>query len=167
MNTLLIREIQAEDQSSFLAMTNYSQILHHPWVFPPLSVAEFEAYFQRSQQPNQKSYILILENNIIGVYNLSEIVRGFFQNAYLGFYVAKDYDGKGWMSQGLKLLLHKAFAELELHRIEANIQPQNAPSIALVKKNGFRLEGFSQRYLKINNIWCDHERWAITKEEWL
>lgn len=76
------------------------------------------------------------ENNIIGVFNLSEIVHGCFQSAYLGFYVSKDYVGKGLMSEGLQLLLNKAFVELSLHRIEANIQPANNSSIFLVQRNG-------------------------------
>ena len=58
-----------------------------------------------------------------------------------------------------------AFGDLGLHRVEANIQPGNAASIALVKGAGFRLEGVSPRYLKIGGVWCDHERWAMTVEE--
>ena len=67
----------------------------------------------------------------------------------------------------LKLVMNKAFTELGLHRLEANIQPDNNDSIILVKHNGFRKEGFSPRYLRINDKWSDHERWAITKEDWL
>jgi len=65
------------------------------------------------------------------------------------------------------LLLDKVFNELKLHRIEANIQPTNSSSIHLVTQNGFRKEGFSPRYLKINNIWQDHFRFALTSEEWM
>ena len=93
-------------------------------------------------------------------------MRGLFQNAYLGFSVVIEYAGKGYMSIGLKLVLHKIFTELNLHRVEANIQPQNTKSINLVKANGFRKEGFSPRYLKINGNWRDFERWAIIYEDW-
>ena len=58
-----------------------------------------------------------------------------------------------------------AFDSLRLHRLEANIQPSNAASIALAKGAGFRLEGFSPRYLKIDGQWRDHERWAIVAED--
>ena len=66
----------------------------------------------------------------------------------------------------MQLVLREAFGPLKLHRIEANIQPGNRPSIALAQRNGFQLEGFSPRYLKINGRWRDHERWAITAEQW-
>jgi ribosomal-protein-alanine N-acetyltransferase len=70
------------------------------------------------------------------------------------------------MTEALDLALRHAFRTLKLHRIEANIQPENAASIALVRKLAFRLEGFSPRYLKIGGRWRDHERWAILREEW-
>ncbi|MFT5286394.1 MAG: ribosomal-protein-alanine N-acetyltransferase [Planctomycetota bacterium] len=70
------------------------------------------------------------------------------------------------MTEGLQFIMKHAFERLELHRIEANIIPTNAPSKALVKRAGFRLEGLSPRYLKIAGAWQDHERWAITVEDW-
>ena len=70
------------------------------------------------------------------------------------------------MAEGLALLLRHAFRELKLHRLEANIQPGNLASIELARRCGFRLEGFSPRYLKVGGRWRDHERWAITREEW-
>lgn len=103
---------------------------------------------------------------ITGVTNLSNIVRGAFQSAYMGYYVGAVYAGKGIMTEAIPLMLNLAFRELKLHRVEANIQPHNTASIALVKRLGFRLEGFSPRYLKIGGRWRDHERWAILAEEW-
>jgi [ribosomal protein S5]-alanine N-acetyltransferase len=70
------------------------------------------------------------------------------------------------MSDGLQLVLARAFTDLRLHRLEANIQPGNAASIALVRKAGFVREGFSERYLKIGGRWRDHEHWAIRAEQW-
>jgi ribosomal-protein-alanine N-acetyltransferase len=64
------------------------------------------------------------------------------------------------------LALHYAFVRLKLHRLEANIQPGNQPSLALVTRLGFQREGFSPRYLKIAGRWRDHERWALLAEDW-
>lgn len=165
-NNVFIRELTREDKQTFLSAMQGSQSLHYPWIKAPTTPAEFDEYFQRYQQENQKSFLVCnaLEN-IVGVFNVSEIVRGLFQNAYLGFYAVADFAGKGYMSAGLKLVLAKVFHELKLHRIEANIQPDNIQSIQLVKKNGFRCEGFSPRYLKIDNEWRGHERWAMTYED--
>ena len=71
------------------------------------------------------------------------------------------------MAEGVALALDHAFTTLHLHRIEANIQPSNIASINLVKRLGFSNEGFSRQYLKINGKWRDHERWALTIENWL
>jgi len=70
------------------------------------------------------------------------------------------------MSQALELTLAHAFGPLRLHRLEANIQPANTASIALVRRAGFVNEGFSERYLKVGGRWRDHERWALRVEQW-
>jgi ribosomal-protein-alanine N-acetyltransferase len=70
------------------------------------------------------------------------------------------------MSEGLQLVLARAFTDLRLHRLEANIQRGNLASIALVRKAGFVREGLSERYLKIAGRWREHERWAIRAEQW-
>jgi RimJ/RimL family protein N-acetyltransferase len=85
----------------------------------------------------------------------------------LGFYAVANYAGQGYMSAGLKKLLNHFFNELALHRIEANIQPTNTQSIQLVKSNGFRYEGSSPHYLRINDIWQEHEHWAMTHEDFI
>ena len=69
------------------------------------------------------------------------------------------------MRAALQLVLDQAFGPLALHRVEANIQPGNAPSVALARGAGFRLEGFSPRYLLIGGRWRAHERYAITAED--
>ena len=69
------------------------------------------------------------------------------------------------MLEGLQLVIREAFGPLELHRLEANIQPGNERSIRLVQGAGFRMEGHSPRYLRIAGKWRDHQRWALLRDE--
>jgi len=95
--------------------------------------------------------------------NVSEIVRGAFQSAYLGYYAFEPFAGTGLMRAGLAKVIAHAFTTMKLHRLEANIQPANTRSIRFAKSLGFRREGLSPRYLKVGGRWRDHERWAILK----
>jgi len=107
------------------------------------------------------------DRGILGSLNFSQIFRRGFQNTYLGYQLFASYTGNGYMTEAVGLGLHHAFLDLKLHRVEANVQPSNKPSIAVLRRNGFVKEGLSRRYLKINGRWRDHERWAILKEDWL
>ena len=96
----------------------------------------------------------------------TEIVRGPSQSAFLGYWIGAPFARQGYMTEALQLGLRHAFRILSLHRVEANIMPANRASIALVKRAGFHREGYSARYLKIAGHWADHERWALTVEDW-
>lgn len=157
----------AEFEAEFLAAARRSRKLHRPWVAPPQTAADFRRYLGLKQSPTSVGYfVLSPHGELAGVINLSEIVLGQFQSAYLGYYVFSPHERKGYMRLGLSEVLRKAFRSHRLHRVEANIQPRNLASIALVRGLGFRREGYSLRYLKIAGRWRDHERWAITREEW-
>lgn len=80
---LNIREPKAEDENNFLSAMQRSQSLHHSWVKPPLTSEEFKTYLKRSHMQNQKNYFVCELDNIVGVFNINEIVRGFFESAYL------------------------------------------------------------------------------------
>ncbi|CAN5882784.1 GNAT family protein [soil metagenome] len=103
---------------------------------------------------------------VVGSIELSRIARGNFQSAYLGYRTAPGARRQGYMTEALQLALRHAFRTLRLHRVEANIEPGNEPSIALVRRAGFTREGFSRRYLKHGGRWRDHERWALLREDW-
>jgi len=156
----------ARHEHDFLGAVVRSRRLHGAWVTAPSSSAEYRMYLRERQGPRSYKYFVCDEvGEICGVMNLSEVVRGSFQSAYLGYYALAPHAGKGLMSLGLGLVLDRAFGDLGLHRVEANIQPKNRRSIELVKRAGFRCEGLSLRYLKIGGRWRDHERWAITAED--
>ena len=164
---IYLRTPSVRDQPAFLELVRASRKLHRNWVFAPQTPKEFNEYLAHMRKRNARAlFVCRLEDDaIVGVFNLSQIVAGPLQSAYLGYWAFAPSAGRGYMTEGLRLVLRQAFGPMKLHRLEANIQPRNATSIALVKRCGFRKEGFSPRYVKLAGRWRDHERWAITAEE--
>lgn len=103
---------------------------------------------------------------LIGRITLSNVIRGPFQNAYIGYFLDQKYNGKGYATQAVRLAVQFAFEEVGLHRIQAGTLPHNTASIRVLEKNQFRYEGLAKRYLKINGHWEDHNLYALTREEW-
>ena len=165
---VFIRRGSLSDEPEFLAAVDRSRGLHHPWVQPPHTPDAYRDYLSKHQEPHGITFFIWLEasRGLVGVVNVSEIVHGCFHSAYLGYYAFVPFAGRGLMKEGLAQVITHAFQVAKLHRLEANIQPANRASKALVKKLGFRREGLSPRYLKINGRWRDHERWAILSEDW-
>jgi ribosomal-protein-alanine N-acetyltransferase len=163
-----LRLLERGDREEFLRLAAESRTLHRPWTYPPERPEQFDELFARSRREDTVCLLACLRasGEIAGVLILSQIVRGAFQSAYLGYYAHERHAGKGYMREAMAQTVAHAFGSLALHRLEANIQPGNAASIALARSAGFRLEGFSPRYLLIGGQWRDHERYAITAEEW-
>ncbi|WP_136604942.1 GNAT family N-acetyltransferase [Paenibacillus dokdonensis] len=105
-------------------------------------------------------------NELVGRAALTGIARGPFQNANLGYFIAQDQQGKGYMTEAVRLCVQYAFEELDLHRVQAGVMPRNTPSLRVLEKSGFRSEGLAKRYLRINGVWEDHQLFAITREDW-
>ena len=154
--------------ADFLAAVRRSRRLHAAWVSPPATVAAYRAYLRRVRRPTHAGYLVCRADSgeLVGVVNISEIVRGNFDSAYLGYYAFAPHARQGLMAEGLARVVGEAFRRLGLHRLEANIQPRNTASRRLVRRLGFRREGFSRRYLCVAGRWRDHERWTILAEEW-
>jgi [ribosomal protein S5]-alanine N-acetyltransferase len=154
-------------ERELLEAVRRSRAVLRPWAAPPSTAPAYRRYLRRLRQPSHEGHLVVLRasGELVGVINLNEIVRGALRSAYLGYYGFRPYLGRGLMREGLCLVLRHAFGRLRLHRVEANIQPGNAASRALVRRLGFRREGFSPRYLKIAGRWRDHERWALLAEE--
>lgn len=156
------------DEEEFIAAALRSENLHRPWAFPPRTHEQFAEYLERIRIGRTIPALVRIkaDNRLAGVINIGEPVMGVFQSGYLGFYAFAGCERQGYMTEGLALVLSKAFTELGFHRLEANIQPANSASEALVSRLGFRKEGFSPKYLFIDGAWCDHNRWAILSDEW-
>jgi ribosomal-protein-alanine N-acetyltransferase len=164
------------DALAFVAAAKASRRLHGAWVHPPSTSARFAAFVRRygrfaGGDPLSATHVGLLvcrceDDAIVGVFNISEIVRGLFRSGYIGYYAFAPYAGAGYMSEGLELALRFAFRVLKLHRVEANVQPTNRRSLALVRRAGFAREGFSRRYVRIAGRWRDHVRLALLVEDW-
>ncbi|WP_278493604.1 GNAT family N-acetyltransferase [Acinetobacter gyllenbergii] len=161
MQQIYLRQPQLSDLAEIKQAYQNSIQLHQPWTYPP---TDFEHYLAQEH----RYFVCLKENHVIvGTFNISNIIRAYFHSAYLGYEAFYPYAGQGYMRQGLQLVLKEAFQTMNLHRLEANIQPDNLPSICLVSHAGFEKEGFSRQYLRVGGKeWKDHERWAILNADW-
>jgi ribosomal-protein-alanine N-acetyltransferase len=153
----------ARAAAEFIAAVQRSRKLHAPWTQPPSTEAAYRAFVRRSHSPSHVAFLIRLRGTgeLVGVAAMSEIVRGALRSAYLGYYAFAPHHRRGLMREGLALVIRRAFRQLRLHRLEANIQPSNRASLRLIRRLGFRREGYSPGYLKIRGRWRDHERWAL------
>jgi ribosomal-protein-alanine N-acetyltransferase len=163
---VLVRSLQAADGEAFVAAARRSRRLHAPWVSAPRDEAAFERHCARFTAPANHAFVVCTEpgGQLAGAIHLTNVVLGAFCSGYLGYYAFDGFQGRGCMKRGLQAVARRAFTDLKLHRLEANIQPGNLASIALVRACGFQLEGHSPRYLKIGGRWRDHERWALLRD---
>lgn len=145
-----------------------SHDLHHPWIDPADSAERFEEWLGRLGRDDQEAYLIRHAScgELVGYVSVSNIVRRAFQSAQLGYGAFSPHTGRGLMTQGLSAVIDVAFQKRGLHRLEANIQPTNERSLALVRRLGFEREGYSHQYLMVDSDWRDHERWAIRTEIW-
>jgi len=104
-------------------------------------------------------------DTIIGDFEFINIMKGPFRSCFLAYKIGQDYLRKGFMSEALKMGVKFLFEEKKMHRIEANVVPWNIASSALVEKLGFKSEGKSEKYLRVNGKWEDHVRFALLNPE--
>jgi [ribosomal protein S5]-alanine N-acetyltransferase len=167
-----LRPPRTSDAATFLAAARRSRALHGQWTRAPATKERYALFVRRyapRREPSAHAGYLVFRHGddaLIGAFSFSEIVRGAFQSAYLGYYAFAPHAGRGLMTEGLSLCLDLAYRRLALHRVEVNIQPTNVRSIGLVERVGFTREGYSRRYVKIAGRWRDHVRYAMLAEDW-
>ncbi|WP_347355127.1 GNAT family N-acetyltransferase [Intrasporangium sp.] len=135
----------------------------------------------RAQSPTFRTFLIEArdaegDHGLVGRVNVSNVVRGAFRSAAMGYDAYDPYAGRGLFVEGLELVIDIAFSDepagMGLHRIEANIQPTNSRSAGLVRSLGFVHEGFSREYLHLpgkddpNRAWRDHDRYAMLASDW-
>jgi ribosomal-protein-alanine N-acetyltransferase len=106
------------------------------------------------------------ETVVIGRVTLGGVLRGVFQNAYLGYWIDAEHQGRGLMTEAVRATTTFAFTAARLHRVQAAVMPGNAASRRVLEKAGYRQEGLACRYLCIAGKWSDHVLFAVTTEEW-
>lgn len=158
-----LRPLQANDENAFMQGVRANRDLLKPWVQVPLGRKAFQKYVLEMNTADNRAWAVMRSDTreLAGVVELRDIFYGDFKNAYLIYYGFQPHLRQGLMSQAIEQTIHIAFNRLRLHRLEANIQPDNLASIALIRACGFSKEGFSPRFLKKNGQWRDHERWAL------
>lgn len=136
-----------------------------------LQVAEQEAlitsFLDRAARDQGYHFGVFLQKGgqLIGQLNLNNVVRGVFQNAYIGYSMDAAQTGQGFMTEAVGIVCEVAFSVLDLHRLQAAVMPWNAASIRVVEKNAFRREGFAPGYLKIAGRWEDHAIFARRSDQ--
>lgn len=181
---LLLRPLRESDRDEFLRVHAISLGFITPWV-PQRYITDKPGDLFRQELAKAEVYAaagaaagglrLIAERiepasaGIAGYFNLNNIIRGVFQNADASWQLAADATGRGLATEALGAMLDIAFAApplgLGLHRIQANIIPDNHKSIALAERCGFRREGLARAMLKIAGHWRDHYNYAKLAEE--
>jgi ribosomal-protein-alanine N-acetyltransferase len=162
-----LRSIARDDEKEFVALVKASADLHRPWMSLPDTPEEFQAYLGRFDHTTGQGILVCLRDTgaIAGMININSIIRGRYQCGSLGYAAFAPSAGRGYMSEGLGLVVRYAFERLRLHRLEANIQPGNRASLNLIRRLGFRNEGYSPDLLFIDGAWEGHERWALLNRD--
>lgn len=106
-------------------------------------------------------FVILLNGNIVGIIMLSEVMRWNLQSCWVGYFLDKEQNGKGYMTEAVRKIVNIAFDELEFHRLEAGVMPHNLGSIKVLLKAGFHKEGIAKQNVKINGKWQDHQTLAI------
>lgn len=155
--------------AEWIELVQSSTAYHRPWVYLRADAAGFDEYMHKIAVGRTIGFFArrAADLRLVAVINLNEPVMAAFHSAYLSYYADAACAGQGYVSEALALVIDEAFRRRDFHRLEANIQPGNERSLALVRRLGFRQEGFSPRYLQVDGAWRDHERWAILADEWM
>jgi len=170
-----LRPAIAEDFLAWARLREQSRAFLTPWepTWPEddLTRAAFRRRLRRQAEEmarDESFAFLIFEatsEELLGGLTLGGVRRGVAQAATLGYWMGAPHAGKGYMTRAVAAVVRFGFGTLRLHRIEAACIPDNAPSMALLKRNGFRREGFARAYLKINDAWRDHVLFALVEGE--
>lgn len=178
---LTVRLLGESDRDAWIDAHIRSHDHFTPWMSrtdPAVGMhAQFDSQLQRTRDgvTNDSCYVFVaqhkVDRDLVAFCSLSQVFRGPFQNAYLGWRVSASRIRQGYGVEAVRAVLDLAFqpppAGVGLQRVQANVIPTNAASLALARRVGFRKEGYAKRYLEIDGRRQDHVMFAVLAEEWL
>jgi len=172
---LYLRPATPADFSSWSRLRAASRAFLEPWepTWPDddLTRAAFRRRLRRQDEEiaRDEAYAFLIfdqtSDELVGGMTLGGVRRGVSQSGTLGYWMGAPYAGKGRMTRAVAAAVEFAFLKLRLHRVEAACIPENAPSIALLERNGFQREGYARGYLKIDGAWRDHVLFALVESD--
>ncbi|MEO8465551.1 MAG: GNAT family N-acetyltransferase [Gammaproteobacteria bacterium] len=154
-------------ERDYLDACHRSRILHRGLVAAATTPADYRDYLERAARPTQESFfvVAITSGQLAGVVNVLDVARDAMPIGRLAYFAFLPHAGSGLMCEGVKHVIDVSFSELALARLDADIEPGNARSRALVERLGFRRGRFSPLQLKIGARWRAHERWTLLRSE--
>jgi ribosomal-protein-alanine N-acetyltransferase len=169
---VLLRPLREEEAPGALAyalenrafLEQWEPVRGEDWFTLEAQLADIQSALADHAADRRHAFGVFVGDELVGRIALSQVFRGVFQNAYLGYSTAERWNGRGFASEAVGLALGYAFEEAGLHRVQAAVMPRNAGSIRVLEKNGFREEGYAVRYLCINGVWEDHRIFARTAD---
>jgi ribosomal-protein-alanine N-acetyltransferase len=155
-------------ERDYLDACHRSRALHRGLVAAAATPADYRDFLESTARPNQKSFFVVTaaRRQLAGVVNILDIALKATPVGRLAYFAFVPHAGLGLMREGVARVIDVAFCELDLARLDADIQPGNVRSRALVERLGFRRAGALPLQLKIGSRWREHERWTLLRADW-
>lgn len=168
-----LRPLRVEDEQEYLGVRRSNHEWLAPWDAtsprknrPTRTFAELvDAQAEDARAGRALPLVIDHGDRLVGQVNVSNITRGSFWSCSIGYWISRSLAGRAIVPTAVALVGDHCLSELQLHRIEINIRPENGPSLRVVEKLGLRDEGVRERYLHIQGEWRDHRTFAVTSEE--
>jgi [ribosomal protein S5]-alanine N-acetyltransferase len=155
-------------EREYLDACHRSRSLYRGLVAAAAAPADYRDLLERSAWPSQESFFVVTaaSGQLAGVVNILDITRNAASFGRLAYFAFVPHTGSGLMREGVGQVIDVAFRELDLARLDADIQPGNRRSRALVERLGFRRGSATRLQLKIGSRWREHERWTLLCADW-
>ena len=169
-----LRPLRRSDQRTWMALRAQNAAWLEPWDAtspvplrgPRPSFGEFvRSLGSQARSGGSLPFAVDYDGLLVGQLTVTGIMYGSLRSGSIGYWVSQHVAGRGIIPTAVALATDHCFEVLGLHRVEVNIRPENAPSLQVVAKLGFRDEGLRERYLHIGDEWCDHRSFALTTED--